>query len=131
MAATRYALPHIIASRHPTKAVVFIGSTGSQWSWPYGGGYCASKHALKGFAGSVFSEVRDKGVKVCLIMPGFTDTAMVANNPGMIKDKMMRPEDVAHAVESVLAFPVSACPTELLLRPQYDCTDGSVPYTIV
>merc|ERR1719401_2976661 len=116
MAATRYALPHIIASRHPTKAVIFIGSTGSQWSFPYCGGYCASKHALRGFAGSLFEEVRDKGVKVCTIMPGFTDTEMTAANKGMIKEKMMQPEDVAHAVECVLNFPQSACPTEMLIR---------------
>lgn len=131
MAATRAALPHILQSKAATKAVIFIGSTGSQWSFPYSGGYCASKHALRGFAGSVFLEVRDKGVKVCTIMPGFTDTDMIAANKGMVKDKLMKPDDVAHAVECVLNFPSSACPTEMLIRPQYDCTDGTVPYTIV
>mmetsp|Transcript_117337 Transcript_117337/g.373850 ORF Transcript_117337/g.373850 Transcript_117337/m.373850 type:complete len:302 (-) Transcript_117337:175-1080(-) len=131
MAATRYALPHILRSQASSRAVIFIGSTASQWSFPWCGGYCASKHALKGFAGSVFSEVRDKGVKVTLIMPGFTDTDMVAANKGMIKDKMIQPDDIAHAVEFVLSFPSSACPTEMLIRPQYDCTDGTVPYTIV
>mmetsp|Transcript_80776 Transcript_80776/g.249195 ORF Transcript_80776/g.249195 Transcript_80776/m.249195 type:complete len:280 (-) Transcript_80776:8-847(-) len=131
MAATRATLPHILESKAATKAVIFIGSTGSQWSFPYCGGYCASKHALRGFAGSVFPEVRDKGVKVCMIMPGFTDTDMIASNKGMVKDKLIRPDDVAHAVECVLGFPPSACPTEMLIRPQYDCTDGTVPYTIV
>mmetsp|Transcript_39843 Transcript_39843/g.109657 ORF Transcript_39843/g.109657 Transcript_39843/m.109657 type:complete len:195 (-) Transcript_39843:28-612(-) len=126
-----FALPHIVASPARVKAVIFVGSTGSQWSFPYCGGYCASKHALRGFAGSVFPEVRDKGVKVCVIMPGFTDTDMVASNKGMIKEKMMRPDDVAHTVECVLGFPPSACPTEIVVRPQFDCTDGSVPYTIV
>eukprot|EP00931_Biecheleriopsis_adriatica_P103603 TRINITY_DN78410_c0_g1_i1.p1 TRINITY_DN78410_c0_g1~~TRINITY_DN78410_c0_g1_i1.p1 ORF type:complete len:261 (+),score=43.10 TRINITY_DN78410_c0_g1_i1:58-840(+) len=130
MAASRAALPHIIKSPH-TRAVIIIGSTGSRWSWPYGGGYCASKHALRGYAGSLFEEVRDKGVKVCIIMPGFTDTDMTAANKGMVREKMIRPDDVAHAVECVLNFPSSACPTEILIRPQYSCVDGSVPYTIV
>lgn len=132
MAITHAALPHILgAATGATKAIVIIGSTGSRWSWPWGGGYCASKHALRGYAGSVFEEVRDKGVKVCLIMPGFTDTAMTSANPGMINEKKMRPEDVAHAVTAVLSFPASACPTEMLIRPQFTCTDGTVPYTIV
>ena len=131
MAAAHVALPQILKSSAVVKAVIIIGSTGSQWSWPFGAGYCASKHALKGFAGSLFEEVRDKGVKVCIIMPGFTDTAMTASNPGMVNGKKIQPDDVAHAVECVLNFPSSACPTEILIRPQYNCTDGTVPYTIV
>jgi len=130
MSVTHAVIPHVLESTHG-KAVVIIGSTGSMWSWPWGGGYCASKHALRGFAGSLFEEVRDKGVKVCLIMPGFTDTEMTASNPGMIHEKKMRPADVAHAVMCVLSFPSSACPTEMLIRPQFNCTDGTVPYTVV
>eukprot|EP00746_Dinoflagellata_sp_MGD_P127012 gnl/MRDRNA2_/MRDRNA2_61697_c0_seq1.p1 gnl/MRDRNA2_/MRDRNA2_61697_c0~~gnl/MRDRNA2_/MRDRNA2_61697_c0_seq1.p1 ORF type:complete len:274 (+),score=51.32 gnl/MRDRNA2_/MRDRNA2_61697_c0_seq1:71-892(+) len=130
MAVAHAAMPHILQAA-TCRAVIIIGSTGSMWSWPWGGGYCASKHALRGFAGSLFQEVRDKGVKVCLIMPGFTDTQMVASNPGMIHEKKMRPEDIAHAAKCVLNFPVSACPTEMLIRPQFNCTDGTVPYTIV
>lgn len=37
-------------------------------------GYAASKHALHGFFGSLRSEMRDDGVHVLLVCPGFTST---------------------------------------------------------
>lgn len=37
-------------------------------------GYCASKHALHGFFTSLRSELRDKGVHIMLVCPGFVNT---------------------------------------------------------
>ena len=37
-------------------------------------GYCASKHALHGFFTSLRSEIRDSGVHVMLVCPGFVET---------------------------------------------------------
>ncbi|CAK0821949.1 unnamed protein product [Prorocentrum cordatum] len=46
MALTHAALPHILEGPAPSigsRAVIVIGSTGSQWSWPYGAGYCCQQ----------------------------------------------------------------------------------------
>jgi len=37
-------------------------------------GYCASKHALHGFFTSLRSEIRDSGVHIILVCPGFVET---------------------------------------------------------
>ncbi len=39
-------------------------------------GYCASKHALHGFFGSLRAELREHGVHVMIVCPGFTQTAL-------------------------------------------------------
>jgi short-subunit dehydrogenase len=37
-------------------------------------GYCASKHALHGFFTSLRSEIRESGVHIMLVCPGFVET---------------------------------------------------------
>ena len=39
---------------------------------------------------------------------------------GLNKEKMIQPEDIAKAVLFVLKFPDTACPTEIVIRPQRD-----------
>jgi short-subunit dehydrogenase len=61
MHATRLALPQVVAGAHAGKrgAVIFISSLGGKFSAPTNAGYAATKHALTGFGGSVFEDVRD------------------------------------------------------------------------
>jgi NADP-dependent 3-hydroxy acid dehydrogenase YdfG len=118
MHATRLALPHIArAAREGRRgAVVFISSLGGKFSAPTNAGYAATKHALTGFSGSVFEDVRDAGVKVCTIYPGWTNTGMLAD--WLKPEDVIQPEDVAAAVRFVIASPRTACPTEIVLQPQ-------------
>jgi NAD(P)-dependent dehydrogenase (short-subunit alcohol dehydrogenase family) len=46
---------------------------------PYQGIYTASKHALEGYSESLDHEVRQFGIRVCLIEPGFTQTSIGQN----------------------------------------------------
>ena len=46
---------------------------------PFGALYAASKHAIEGYSESVDHEVRQHGVRVLLVEPGFTKTAFDAN----------------------------------------------------
>ncbi|MEM8562199.1 MAG: SDR family oxidoreductase [Pseudomonadota bacterium] len=79
--------------------------------------YCASKHALNGFTGCLYEDVREYGIKVSAIMPGFVNTALTAG-AGLDVSKMIQPEDVADAVRYVLSSSAACCPTEIVLRPQ-------------
>lgn len=73
--------------------------------------YAATKFAQVGLAGGLDRELRDSGVRVSTIAPGGTATefAMGAGRtpdmPGLAD--MMRPEDVAEAVVTVLKQPLS------------------------
>ncbi len=115
---TRLALPHIVAGAQQGKrgAVIFISSLGGKFSAPTNAGYAAAKHALTGFSGSVFEDVRDFGVKVCAIYPGWVNTGLLAEwlNPA----EVIQPEDVAEAVHFVLSSAPTVCPTEIVLQTQ-------------
>ncbi len=47
---------------------------------PYQGIYAASKHALEGYSGSLDHEVRQFGIRVSVIEPGFTRTNLSENS---------------------------------------------------
>lgn len=112
---TRHALPEI--EKHERGAVVNIASMSGKQSHAGSADYCASKHGVIGFSGSVFEDVREKGIKVCAICPGFVNTDMVAS-AGLDAQRMIQPEDIAEAVLFVLRFPDTACPVEIVVRPQ-------------
>jgi 3-oxoacyl-[acyl-carrier protein] reductase len=73
--------------------------------------YAATKFAQVGLAGGLDRELREKGIRVSTLCPGGTATefAMGAGRtpdmPGL--DDMLRPEDVAAAVVTVLSQPRS------------------------
>ena len=79
--------------------------------------YSASKHAVNGFSGCMFEDVRDYGIKVSTIMPGFVETTLTAGL-GLNAKHMIQPGDVAAAVEYVLSASAHCCPAEIVLRPQ-------------
>lgn len=53
---------------------VIIGSIAGMFPIPFQSHYCASKAALDLYSSTLRMEMRDKGVKVCLLMPGDTKT---------------------------------------------------------
>jgi 3-oxoacyl-[acyl-carrier protein] reductase len=115
MEMTRLTVPYII--QRGGGSIIFIASISSKITYAGGAAYCASKHAITGFAGSVFEDVRHQNVKVCSICPGYVNTEMVAEL-GIDPATMTQPEDVSEAVRFVLKFPSSACPTEIIIQAQ-------------
>ena len=116
MRASRFALPYLLNSSQA--AIVFIASLAART--PYGNmpAYVASKHGILGFAGSLFSDIRERGIKVTTICPGLVETSL--SEPFEAdRNKMLYPEDVADAVRYVLLSPSHVCPTEIVLHPQY------------
>jgi len=111
---TRYALEGMSEG----SSVVFIASIASRKVYAGGTNYCATKFGLLGFAGSLFEDIREKGIKVSSILPGVVNTDMHKSDDSLIKEKMIQPEDIAHAVSYVVSTPVHICPTELTLMPQ-------------
>jgi NAD(P)-dependent dehydrogenase (short-subunit alcohol dehydrogenase family) len=59
-----------------------------------------------GFSLSMFEAVREKGIKVCSIEPGYVDTPMPSGDH--LDRKMIRPEDIALTVAFVAKVRVSA-----------------------
>ena len=108
-----HALTEII--KEPGGAVINIGSI----TVPYSGGgmLMGAKRALSGYSEALFEDVREYGVKVCTINPGFVNTPMVKSDR-IVREKMIQPEDVARTVMYVLTMSEATCPTDITLRPQ-------------
>jgi len=99
-------------------AVINIGSVSGKSGEANGAAYAASKFGLIGFTQSLYEEVREHGIKVAVILPGFVDTPMIPPVKHLDRSKMIQAEDVAQAVLYVLNAPATACPVEITIRPQ-------------
>ena len=99
-------------------AVINIGSVSGKTGEANGAAYSASKFGLIGFTQSLYEEVREYGIKVAVILPGFVDTPLIPPNRQLDRSKMIQPADVAQTVHYILASAPTCCPVEITLRPQ-------------
>ena len=99
-------------------AVINIGSVSGKSGEAEGAAYSASKFGLIGFTQSLYEEVREHGIKVSVILPGFVDTPLIPPVKHLDRSKMIQADDVAQAVLYVLNSPITSCPVEITIRPQ-------------
>lgn len=116
MILSRLVLPTLMARR--TGAIVNVSSISGRAGQAGSAAYAASKFGLIGFSQSLFEEVREHGIKVAAILPGFVDTGMIPPVKHLDRSRMIQPGDVAQAVLFVLNAPPTACPVEITVRPQ-------------
>ena len=81
-----------------------------------GAAYAASKWGLNGLSYSVAEELRDHNIRVSVVCPGSVDTDF-DSHPGKNRQKMLKPEDVAHAVEMLVTQAPQSFVSEVLIRP--------------
>ena len=79
--------------------------------------YCASKFGVVGFTESLAEEVRQYGIRASVICPGSTDTKFSGPGSGKSRERMLRPEDVAHAVRMIVTQEPNSFISEILMRP--------------
>lgn len=99
-------------------AIIFMGSTASMKTYKGGSNYCATKFGLLGFARSLFEDLREKGIKVCSILPGVVNTDMHKDDQSFDHDQMIQPADVAQLTRFILSMPSNSCITEVSIQPQ-------------
>lgn len=109
-------LPNMIAKGDG--AVINIGSVSGKSGEANGAAYAASKFGLIGFTQSLYEEVREHGIKVSVILPGFVDTPLIPPNRQLDRSKMIQADDIAQAMHYVLTSPATCCPVEITVRPQ-------------
>jgi len=95
--------------------IVFISSLAGKNSFKGGAGYCATKWAMRGFAGSLMLEVREHNIRVCTIFPGSVDTSFSSMNKK--GEHITQPEDVASAVVFAVTAPGRSMFSEIDVRP--------------
>lgn len=74
---TKSLLPHFIKNK--SGSFITVTSLVGKFGTPYRSSYSASKHALHGFFDSLRAEVKDLGIKVMLVCPGFIRTNISIN----------------------------------------------------
>jgi 3-oxoacyl-[acyl-carrier protein] reductase len=116
MLLTRLVLAEMIEQN--SGAIINISSVSGKSGEAGSSAYAASKFGLIGFTQSLYEEVREYGIKVSVILPGFVDTPMIPPVKHLDRSKMIRPEDVADAVLFVLHASATSCPVEMTIRPQ-------------
>jgi NAD(P)-dependent dehydrogenase (short-subunit alcohol dehydrogenase family) len=82
--------------------------------------YAATKAGVIAFTRAAFSELRQRGIKVSVIVPGLVDTFLIPENKRLNRRLMLAPDDVAAAVLQIVNSPMRACPVEVALEPQLD-----------
>jgi 3-oxoacyl-[acyl-carrier protein] reductase len=96
--------------------IVNISSLAGKNALPNGAAYSASKWGLNGLTYSVAEELRGSNIRVSIVCPGSTHTEF-SPHEGKSPDKMLLPEDVAHAVAMLVTARPQAFMSEVLLRP--------------
>jgi NADP-dependent 3-hydroxy acid dehydrogenase YdfG len=100
---TRAVLPGMFALK--AGHVCTIGSIGGRSVFAGGSCYGATKAFVTAWAENLMIEVRDRGVKVSVVMPGAVATEFNGNAPGEKDRWKLTPADVADAVAQVVLTP--------------------------
>jgi NAD(P)-dependent dehydrogenase (short-subunit alcohol dehydrogenase family) len=95
--------------------IVHIASLAGKNTMKNGAGYCATKWAVRGFAGSMMLEVREYNIRTITICPGSVETGFSAS--GKKGSNIPQPSDVAAAVLFAVTAEGRAMFSEIDLRP--------------
>lgn len=84
--------------------------------------YASTKWGLLGFTECLFEELREDGIKVSAILPGWcnTDQPRRYNKDKINWDKTVQPSDVGKTVRFILTASDTVCPFKICLWPQRD-----------
>lgn len=112
----RFVLPSMIERKrgHIVNIASIAGKVGSANRAVY----CASKFGVVGFTESLAEEVRQYGIRVSVVCPGSTDTRFSPGDvSGKARERMLHPEDIAHAVLMMVTQEPNSFISEIIMRP--------------
>lgn len=123
---SREAIPHLrrAAQRLGDAALVNISSVVGIKGYVRQAAYTASKHALMGFSKVLAQELQPDAIRVHTLCPGGVDTDMVTQaRPDLDRSQLIRPDEIAQAVEFLLRFGGRGIVDDLHIRRR-----GSAPW---
>jgi 3-oxoacyl-[acyl-carrier protein] reductase len=96
--------------------IINISSLAGKNVFAGGGIYCASKWGVQGLSGCMAEDLREHGIRVSTVCPGSVATEFSGRGP---KDaaKVLKPEDVAHAVAMLATQGEQSFLSSVELRP--------------
>jgi NAD(P)-dependent dehydrogenase (short-subunit alcohol dehydrogenase family) len=115
IALTRLAAAQMLKQRGG--AIVNVASSAGLRSPALEAIYAAAKAGLIAFSRACFSELREDGVRVSVVIPGLVDTDLIPQNKHLDRTLMLKPIDIARAIRQILAMPPEMCPLEIVVEP--------------
>ena len=116
--AIRAALPYLRSSRG---IVILISSVSGSWPDMSGPAYQASKAGMTELAHAAGFEEHQNGVRFSAVLPGIVDTPILDNRPEPppkeVRERSLKPEDVAAACLFLATLPPRAYVPELTILP--------------
>ena len=100
-----------------TGHIINIGSLAGKNAFKNGSIYCASKWGLMGLTECMAEDLREYGIRVSVICPGSVATEFGSPASKKNPQKMLQPDDIAHAVEMLVTQATQSFISELLIRP--------------
>ena len=86
-----------------------------------GAPYSAAKAAVRAFSHGLNSELRDRGIRATVIVPGEVDTPILMGRPSVPNEEarqtMMQAEDVARCIHLAATLPQRTVIEELIVMP--------------
>lgn len=114
MRITAITLPRV---RDNAGAFIFIGSVDALSGSARRCASTAASAGRIGFAASLFEEVRESGVRVVTIHPGYMNTPLAVSDR-LDPERMVQPSDVAELVVTAIRLPPNSCVVQMTVRPQ-------------
>jgi len=96
--------------------IVNISSLAGKNAFANGGIYCASKWGLMGLTACMAEDLRAHNIRVSAICPGSVATDF-SPHTGRDTSKLLQPDDVAHAVATLVTQAPQSFISEIDLRP--------------
>jgi len=97
--------------------IINIGSLAGKNAFKNGSIYCASKWGLMGLTECMAEDLREYGIRVSVICPGSVATEFGSPVSKKNPQKMLQPDDIAHAVEMLVTQAAQSFISEVLIRP--------------
>jgi NADP-dependent 3-hydroxy acid dehydrogenase YdfG len=97
--------------------IINISSLAGKNPLPRGAAYAASKWGLNGLSYSMAEELRGHNIRVSVVCPGSVNTDFGQRRSGRDAEKMLKPEDVAHVVATLVTQAPHSFISEVLIRP--------------
>lgn len=98
--------------------IINISSIAAKMGMAGGAGYCASKWAVQGFSEALLEEVREDGIRVTTICPGYVDTSFHPSGMEKPRNDMIQPDDIAEIVHQAVTLPQTATIKDVVVRPR-------------
>jgi NADP-dependent 3-hydroxy acid dehydrogenase YdfG len=126
---TRALLPKLIASGDGL--IVNLGSIAGVETYPGGGGYTASKHAVHALTRTLRLELLGQPVRITEILPGLAETEFALVRFAGDRERAQKvyegmtplvAEDIAEAVRWVASLPAHVDIDEIVIRPRDQAT---------